>query len=168
LQDREAYLTQLTEDVARLMADSRKTRDRNEADAGRARDAAGIAKTALATAHTAEEAVLAAEVARSETQNREADARGERSEAEGEMNALRAEVSALARLVQRDTAEGGHILDRLQVEQGFEKALGAALADDLRAPEVEADGARLAHETLSARLADLNAADREARMARRG
>ncbi|MFN3983785.1 MAG: chromosome segregation protein SMC, partial [Caldilinea sp.] len=30
-------------------------------------------------------------------------------------------------------------LDRLEVEPGFEKALGAALADDLRAPEVAAD-----------------------------
>ncbi|MDQ7070452.1 MAG: chromosome segregation protein SMC [Rhodobacterales bacterium] len=168
LQNREADLTQLTEDVARLaarhqsgerlMADSRKTRDKSEGDAAQAREAAEIAKTALTTAgvdfeaateaekiavaaaHTAEDAVLAAEAARSQTQNREADARGERSEAEGEMNALRAEVSALARLVQRDTAEGGHILDRLQVEQGFEKALGAALADDLRAPQVDADG----------------------------
>ena len=80
------------------------------------------------------------EAQRSETQSREADARGERSEAEGELSALRAEVTALARLLERDTAEGGQILDRLQVEQGFEKALGAALADDLRAPEVEADG----------------------------
>ncbi len=74
-------------------------------------------------------------------QAREADARAARSEAEGEANALRAEVAALARLVERDTAEGGQMLDRLQVQPGFEKALGAALADDLRAPEVEADGA---------------------------
>ncbi|WP_430523009.1 hypothetical protein [Ponticoccus litoralis] len=49
-------------------------------------------------------------------------------------------MTALARLLDRDTAEGGQILDRLQVEQGFEKALGAALADDLRAPEVAGDG----------------------------
>ena len=42
--------------------------------------------------------------------------------------------------MERDTAEGGQILDRLQVEHGFEKALGAALADDLRAPEVDEDG----------------------------
>merc|ERR1712034_60925 len=56
------------------------------------------------------------------------------------MNALRAEAGALAKLVERDTAEGGQLLDRLQVQQGFEKALGAALADDLRAPEVDADG----------------------------
>lgn len=82
----------------------------------------------------------AAEQARAETQSRESDARAERSEAEGEMNALRAETGALAKLVERDTAEGGQILDRLQVQKGFEKALGAALADDLRAPEVELDG----------------------------
>lgn len=91
-------------------------------------------------AQAAEEALVYAEEERAATQAREADARGERSEAEGEMNALRAEAGALAKLVERDTAEGGQILDRLQVEHGFEKALGAALADDLRAPEVDADG----------------------------
>ena len=62
-----------------------------------------------------------------------------RSEAEGEANALRAEVSALAKLVERDTAEGGQVLDLLRVEGGYEKALGAALADDLRAPVIESD-----------------------------
>ena len=56
------------------------------------------------------------------------------------MNALSAEASALARLVERDTAEGGQIIDQLQVTPGYEKALGAALADDLRAPEVGEDG----------------------------
>ena len=56
------------------------------------------------------------------------------------MNALRAETGALAKLVERETAEGGQILDQLQVNAGFEKALGAALADDLRAPQVSADG----------------------------
>lgn len=95
---------------------------------------------AQAMAQRADTVLTDAEAARAETQSREADARAERSEAEGEMNALRAEVTALARLLDRDTAEGGQILDRLQVEQGFEKALGAALADDLRAPEVDADG----------------------------
>jgi len=94
----------------------------------------------VAAAAAADDALNAAEEARAQTQTREADARAERSEAEGEMNALRAETTALAKLVERDTAEGGQILDRLQVEHGFEKALGAALADDLRAPEVEADG----------------------------
>ena len=36
--------------------------------------------------------------------------------------------------------EGGQVIDRLQVENGFEKALGAALADDLRSPQVQEDG----------------------------
>lgn len=168
LQAREADLGQKTEDVARLAArhgsaqrlldDSRKTEEKSEAEAAKARDAVAQSDAALAkagedfvaaqsaseaaevTAKRADDALLAAETARAETQSREADARAERSEAEGEMNALRAETGALAKLVERDTAEGGQILDRLQVEQGFEKALGAALADDLRAPEVAEDG----------------------------
>jgi chromosome segregation protein len=168
LQAREADLSQKTEDVARLAArhqsahrllsDSQKTLERNEGDATRARDAVAAAKTALSAAkETAKQAteeqtsardladraddiLSEAEAARAETQSREADARAERSEAEGELNALSAETTALARLLDRDTAEGGQILDRLQVEQGFEKALGAALADDLRAPEVDGDG----------------------------
>ncbi len=168
LQDREAMLAELTEDVARLAArhqsaqrlveDSRKTQARSDAEAEKARAAVRDSEAALAKADAdfelagaaeseaveaaaaADEALNEAEAARADTQSREADVRAERSEAEGELNALRAEVTALARLVQRDTAEGGQIMDRLQVEQGFEKALGAALADDLRAPEVDADG----------------------------
>ncbi|MRU15874.1 chromosome segregation protein SMC [Roseovarius sp. A21] len=168
LQDRETQLSELTEDVARLaarhqsaqrlVADSRKTLEKSEAEATRARQAAEQAQNALdqagrdhdaakaaetaavEAAQAAEDALNRAEEARSETQARETTARAERSEAEGEVNTLSAEVTALAKLVDRDTAEGGQILDRLQVEQGFEKALGAALADDLRAPEVDGDG----------------------------
>jgi chromosome segregation protein len=168
LQERETDLAEQTEDVARLAArhqsahrilgDSRKTLEKCEVEAEKARAAVASSRAALeqserdmaaaaekersavATSARAEAALTAAEGARAETQSREADARGELSEATGEANALRAEVTALAKLLERDTAEGGQILDRLQVEQGFEKALGAALADDLRAPEVEADG----------------------------
>jgi chromosome segregation protein len=168
LQAREGDLSQQTEDVARLAArygsaerlleDSRKTQLKSEAEALRALEAVAASEAALAqaaddfmaatgaeasagaAAEAAEDALIHAEDARAQTQSLEAEARGERSEAEGEMNALRAETGALAKLVQRDTAEGGQILDRLQVEHGFEKALGAALADDLRAPEVDADG----------------------------
>jgi chromosome segregation protein len=168
LQKQEAEQSDKTEDVARLAArhgsaqrlleDSRKVELRSEAEATKARQAVATSQAALdkagqdfeaaqvaattaeTTAKHADEALIAAEEARAETQSREAEARAERSEAEGEMNALRAEAGALAKLVERDTAEGGQILDRLQVQQGFEKALGAALADDLRAPEVEEDG----------------------------
>jgi len=168
LQDRESDLSELTEDVARLAArhqsaqrllsDTQRQQDKSEAESEKARLAVAASQSALekaeqdfTTAQSAEaaaveqasdveDALTMAEEARAETQSREADARAERSEAEGELNALRAEVTALAKLVERDTAEGGQILDRLQVQQGFEKALGAALADDLRAPEVDEDG----------------------------
>ena len=45
------------------------------------------------------------------------------------------------KLVDREAASGTQILDRVEVKKGYEKALGAALADDLRAPEVGHDAA---------------------------
>ncbi len=166
LQERETMLGQLTEDTARLAArhqsanrlfeDTRKTLLHSESEAERAKTALQASQTALAsaadvlqtarvaqeeatrTAEMAEHVLAEADTARSEAQSRESDARAARSEAEGEAGALRAEVNALARLVQRDTAEGGQVLDMLRVKSGYEKALGAALADDLRAPAIEA------------------------------
>ncbi len=168
MQGQEEKLTEKTEDVARLAArhssaerlleDSRKLETRAEDSAQKARHSVEEARATLAQAgaalekgqsavteaeemaRAADQALTAAEEARAETQAREADARAERSEAEGEMSALKAEAGALARLVERDTAEGGQILDRVQVKPGYEKALGAALADDLRAPEVGPEG----------------------------
>ncbi|RME16970.1 MAG: chromosome segregation protein SMC [Alphaproteobacteria bacterium] len=167
LDEREAELARITEEVARLAArhqsaqrlvdDNRKTLDRSEAEAARAREEMARAEAALEAARTARaaaeagmaEATAAAEAAearlveadeaRGQAQAREAEARASRSEAEGEVNALAAEVNALARLLERDRREGGQVLDRLRVSPGYEKALGAALADDLRAPEVEGD-----------------------------
>ncbi len=175
LQEREQALAELAEDVARLSArhhsahrlleDAQKTLTKSDTEAERARGAATEAEVALgkagaefaeaetaqaraaAEAEAAEAALVAADDARAEAQSREADARAGRSEAEGEVNALRAEVAALAKLVQRDTAEGGQVLDLLRVDGGYEKALGAALADDLRAPAVE-DGAASGWATL--------------------
>ena len=169
LQTREADLSQLTEDVARLaarhqsarrlMTDNQTTLAKSEVEAEKAKvsmaeadvalkkaeadfAAAGSAETqAVATAEKADVTLAEAEEARAQTQIRESDARVKRSEAEGEANALRAEVAALARLVERDTAEGGQVLDLLRVESGYEKALGAALADDLRAPAIGPDAA---------------------------
>ncbi|MFD2738165.1 chromosome segregation SMC family protein [Sulfitobacter aestuarii] len=167
LQGRETELAAQTEDVARLaarhntaqrlLADNRKIQAKSETEAQKAQRAVADSKAALdrsaedfeAAKHAetaavnaaaaADEALLRAEETRAETQGREAVARDKRSEAEGEMNALRAEVAALATLVERDAAEGEQLLDRLQVAPGFEKALGAALSDDLRAPAIDAD-----------------------------
>jgi len=168
LSEREGALTELTEDVARLAArhhaahrlrdDARTTLEKSEGEAERARGNVEASATALRQAEAgataaqvmqeqaafaaseAEIALLAADDARGEAQGREAEARAQRSEAEGELAALRAEVAALGRLVHRDTAEGGQVLDLLRVKPGYEKALGAALSDDLRAPAVEAGG----------------------------
>ncbi len=167
LAGQEAVLQAATEDAARLAArhqsaqrmlsDSRALVTRAEGDAARALAAVQQAEAALAAVTGAQEAadeareaaaiaaeeadarLAAAEEARAEVQGREADARAQRSEAEGEANALRAEVAALAKLVAREAAGGDQLIDRLQVEPGLERALGAALADDLRAAEVAAD-----------------------------
>jgi chromosome segregation protein len=167
LQDRETQLAEHTEDVARLAArhqsahrlreDAAKTLTRYEDEATKARAsvdhasaAAMNADTSLIAAQTAltmasvqaeksDTDLTAAETARSDAQNRESDARSQRSEAEGEANALRAEATALSRLVDRDTSEQGQLLDVVQVKSGYEKALGAALADDLRAPQIDDD-----------------------------
>ena len=167
LTDREGVLSQATEDAARLaarhqsvqrmLADSKAAVQKAETEAARAAEAVAAAETALASAseafefaeeaqvaaadlaEQAEEALLAAEDARGEVQGREAEARAARSEAEGEANALRAEVAALTKLVQREAQAGHQLLDLLVVDPGLEKALGAALADDLRVPEVGAD-----------------------------
>ena len=161
----ESGLTVLTEDAARLAArhqsaqrligDTRQSLDRAEAETARAHQAEGEARRSLATATEAEggsgralvdaqtllaatETALAeAETARSDTQVREAEARAHRSGAEGEANAMRSEVQALARLMEREAKVGAQLMDRLQVAPGYEKALGAALADDLRAPLIE-------------------------------
>jgi chromosome segregation protein len=165
LSERENLQSQATEDAARLaarhqsaqrlLADTQTTLDRAEAEAIRASEAVRAAEAALATAHdaydaaaegqeataalaeAAEDALIQTEAARAEAQGREAEARAARSSAEGEANALRAEVAALARLVDREAQAGSQLLDRLQVAPGYEKALGAALADDLRAPEID-------------------------------
>ena len=168
LQDRETDLAQQTEDVARLAArhqsaqrllsDTQKTLAKADADSDRARQAASQAKAALtsaieaqatasaaqseaaALAEAAEDSLLDAEQARSDVQGQETEARSARSEAEGEVSALSAEVKALARLLERDATDTEQVLDALTVAPGYEKALGAALADDLRAPEVGSDG----------------------------
>ncbi|MCX7288524.1 MAG: chromosome segregation protein SMC [Rhodobacterales bacterium] len=166
LSAREASLSELTEDAARLAArhqssqrmlsDTRTVLERAEGEAGSARamvaaatgalEAAGAAfataeaatAAAVSEGEATEAALEAAEAARAETQGREAEARAARSSAEGEASALRAEVAALARLVEREAQAGHQLLDKLAVTPGFEKALGAALADDLRSPEVGA------------------------------
>ncbi len=164
----EAALSQRTEDMARLAArhqsaqrllaevgtavqraDSEEARAHAAvATARAAQDAAALAfaqseaarDDAVAAAAAADARLAETETARADAQSREADARAARSSAEGEANALRAEVTALARLVDREAQAGSQVIDKVQVVPGFEAALGAALADDLRTPETTGKG----------------------------
>jgi chromosome segregation protein len=166
---RESDLAEATEDAARLSArhqsaqrlvqDATLALEKARTETARSASAAEAAADALsraaedqaaaeeaqaeaiATAEEAESVLADAETARAATQTREAEARAARSAAEGEANALRAEVAALAKLVDRESQAGSQLLDLLSVEPGYEAALGAALADDLRAPECGADAA---------------------------
>ncbi|WP_323035086.1 chromosome segregation protein SMC [Pararhodobacter sp.] len=162
LADAEAHLTEATEDVARLSARHQSlTRQALEAraegtraaagaqraadearQAAEALDAAEYAMTAAAEARdaaqdlldAAEETLLDTDAARAEAQASEVEARAARAGAEGEVSALSAELGALDRLIARDSDAAGAILDQISVDPGYEHALGAALADDLRAP----------------------------------
>lgn len=168
LTKREAELSEITEKVARLAArhqsvqrfvqesDNRVTRARSEET--KARETADQAKAAISTASEslvtaqedeaqakstvalADETLAQAEAARAACQAEEADARTLRSEAAGTASALTAEVSALEKLVARNAGDGQQLLSDIQMEPGFEKALGAALADDLKAPMIAGDG----------------------------
>ncbi|MEM6478034.1 MAG: chromosome segregation protein SMC [Pseudomonadota bacterium] len=169
LQEREAELSKANEDTARLAArhqsakrfaeDSQaamaklasRAREAETAlaaaqeDGSQAREAAEDARRAVteaaSTVAVAEETLAETEAARSKAQGLEAQARSTRSEAEGALSALSSEVMALGRLVARDGGGGPQLLDELGVEPGFEKALGAALADDLKAPRIMSDAA---------------------------
>ncbi|MEL7345205.1 MAG: AAA family ATPase, partial [Pseudomonadota bacterium] len=160
LEEREAAYQRLTEDLARISARHQSTQrligdaqDMLETQTGAAAGASAavtLAQTALEAAHaalasaekqqkgaqaTAQEAeavLVEVEAERAEILNREGQARATRSAADGECSALRSEEAALARLLARESDANGQIIDRLNVAPGFERALGAALEDDLR------------------------------------
>ncbi|WP_299647531.1 chromosome segregation protein SMC [uncultured Jannaschia sp.] len=167
LREREEELSTLTEDLARLAARHQSTIrvatevearvTRIEAEASGARDAAAGARTAMGAeaeaaraamdaqarlqsdAAAAEVTLAEAETAREAAQDAEGRARADRAGAEGEARTLAAEIAALEKLLSGDDGDGAPLLDRLQVETGFEAALGAALGDDLRASGIGAE-----------------------------
>ncbi|WP_055663948.1 chromosome segregation protein SMC [Jannaschia seosinensis] len=164
LAEREAELSEVTEELARLSArhqsvtrmaedaDKRLARVTAEADGARrqaetaqatleeaeaqARAAAADQTGAQDAAVAADTALTEAETAREAAQEAEGRTRAERAEAEGAANTLSAEVAALARLLARETGKGESLLDRVRVAPGYEAALGAACGDDLRASEL--------------------------------
>ena len=169
LKEGEAALDALSEDLARLTArhqsaerlvnDAARMAERNareaekaqaEAEKARARETAAEAAMAEAArqladaeaaTRAAEDTHLEIEARRAALQEREAEARAHLSQMEGEEGALQAEFDALRRLVEREASETDALLDRLRVAPGWEAAVGAALGDDLQAPELEGEAA---------------------------
>ncbi len=167
LQNIEAAADQLSEDAARLAARHQSAKRRLEDAKGLVTklaseiEKARLAEVEVTTAHGAAQAQVAkaeaaqlaaqAEAEAAETllqaveerravaQRSEGDTRVALSEADGEAKAHEGERAALHRLIMRDQGDGAQILDNVRAEKGYEAALGAALADDLKAPEVSAE-----------------------------
>ena len=164
LHGKEADLSAVTEDVARLaarhqsaeryLADCKSTLHKHEEGAKSAQEAL---ETAREKQNEADQSVQAAkestetaghravmcekelselETKRAHVQTIDADARMKRSEAEGEERALSAEVLGLQKLIERDSSETVQLIDTVRAEKGYERALGSVLIDDLRAAEV--------------------------------
>jgi chromosome segregation protein len=135
-------------EAARNEARAREQADRAAAAQAKAAQALEQASTALAAAEDdtrqaedlasrTETALSETEAARQQAQAAESSARAALSDADGAARSLRAEEAALAKLVARDGVSGAQLLDALRVAPGYEQALGAALADDLRHPMAE-------------------------------
>jgi len=186
MQEKEAGLDKQSEDVARLAArhqsahrkleDAQSTFAKREEQSGAAAQSVVFAQEGLKeaeerlkqaqtkyavsheTALRAEQLLADMDRKRVDAQAAESDVRGALSEAEGEANALGAEVAALERVISRDRDTGAQLIDDVRAKAGYEAALGAALADDLKAPIVGPDGvsgwARLADYAANAALPD--------------
>ncbi len=168
MQEKESGLDKQSEDVARLSArhqsahrkleDAQKVFEKREEQSAAAVSSVTSAEEALKDAEerlkaaqtkyaVAHEAALRAEQLlaemdrkRVDAQAAESDVRGALSEAEGEANALGAEVAALERVIARARDTGAQLIDDVRAKSGYEAALGAALADDLKAPIVGPEG----------------------------
>ena len=168
MQEKEAGLDKRSEDVARLSArhqsahrkfeEAKTNLGKREEQSTAAASSVIFAQDGLTSAQemlmqaqstyaVSQEAALRAEQLledmdrkRVDAQAVESDVRGALSEAEGMANALGAEVAALQRVISRDRDTGAQLIDDVRAKAGYEAALGAALADDLKAPIVGPDG----------------------------
>ena len=125
---------QITSDINRLTAEMAGLEDavslvRKLKDA---KDAEAQAEQAL---QDAERAVETAEARLTETRAAEADAQPPRDAADKDVRALEAEIAGLQKLLrQADGPSAPPVIDRIRTRDGYEKAVAAALGDDIEAP----------------------------------
>ncbi|MEL6980272.1 MAG: AAA family ATPase, partial [Pseudomonadota bacterium] len=133
--------------VARLETETAAAEEKSAAlaeEAGLAReDLAGVeaeAEEARLSIAEADEAATEAEEARAEAEAALQAARGALGEAKGAAAALRSEAEQIRRILEAGLSSDAPILDKVRAEEGAETALGAALGDDLQAPEASGGG----------------------------
>ncbi|MEO1328664.1 MAG: AAA family ATPase [Pseudomonadota bacterium] len=129
-------------DAARAAAEAQEVEARRAALGETAEETALAAEETAAGLEAAEERAAEAEAALAEAEATRTAAEEERRAAQtafetaaSAAKALIAERDTMARLAPPAAAEGRPILDDLSVTPGYEVALGAALRDDLEAPE---------------------------------
>ncbi|TNE59570.1 MAG: chromosome segregation protein SMC [Alphaproteobacteria bacterium] len=104
-------------------------------DAQKLEEARASVTAARTEVEAAERQLVEAEAARGAAQNHEAMARDPMQDAESVVNRLRTEAKTLARVLQvEESGLWPPLIDAVEVQPGFEKALGAALGDDLDIP----------------------------------
>jgi chromosome segregation protein len=133
-------LDRTARDTARLEAESAALPDAVPLETQR--DAAlADQKSAKADRDAAEAAIQAADADRQTAAEARAGAEAALAAARAALAALDSEASALRRAVDSGSANRARALDRLKAAPGYERALAAALGDDLEAP-VGAEGKR--------------------------
>ena len=106
---------------------------------GRSEEANRAIKDALEKAQNAEDTARHADAARLQTIQAEAAAREPLQEIDRQLNELKGEAKALSEVLSVDeTGLWPPVIDALDVQAGYEIALGAAIGDDLNVPMDEA------------------------------
>ena len=145
--------SQLTAEIDRLKGEMSRIEDVVTLTS-RLRDAKTAEQSAETALHEAERAVEAAEAKLAETREAETSAQPPRDSAQQEVRALEAEIAGLRKLLRK--AEGPKappVVERIRTQDGYEKAIAAALGDDIEAPTDRSaamfwGGASLAGQTL--------------------
>jgi len=115
-----------------LEAQARDLPRSNDLD-GRLAQARSAAEAARAECAKASDGLVAAEAALKRAENAHDAAWGQYRAEETNAESLNAEVGALEKLARSDSAEFPPVLSSIEVEPGYERALAAALGDDLDA-----------------------------------
>jgi len=135
LEELDARFEAITERKAEVERERSELEERSAHQSAIAEAEAAVG-TARADAETARQELGDAEAARESAQKDESTARDALQASDAQLSRLRAEAQALTELLGHGEARHGPgIVDALDVDPGYEAALGAALGDDLEAPE---------------------------------